>query len=114
MLLHHFTLNLKLILTSLRLILTMTSEHDFCFSIFITFLWLYLCLAVWVKLVNHDTMLKVTHSPGTLYHYIITFSTFTTETQIFLWPESREAVGHRTGRPRRGLAYYSSYLCVFV
>ena len=88
----------------------MTSEHDFCFSIFITVLWLYLCLAVWVKLVNHDTMLKVTHSPA---HYI-TFSTFTTETQIFLWPESREAVGHRTGRPRRGVAYYSSYLRVFV
>ena len=48
------------------LILTMTSEHDFCFSIFITFLWLYLCLAAWVKLVNHGAMLKVIS-----YHFCI-------------------------------------------
>ena len=44
----------------------MTSEHDFCFSIFITFLWLYLCLAAWVKLVNHGAMLRVIS-----YHFCI-------------------------------------------
>ena len=109
MLLHHFTLNLKLILTSLRLILTMTSEHDFCFSIFITFLWLYLCLAVWVKLVNHDTMLKVTHGPGSYYHF---FQLYNGNTNI---PLARVTGGSRSphwAAPAwRGLLQFLS-LCI--
>ena len=89
----------------------MTSEHDFCFSIFITLLWLYLCLAVWVKLVNHDTMLKVTHA--TWYHFNIKIHPYNGNTNIPTL-ESRKGgsrSAHWASPAWRGLLQFLS-LCI--